>query len=193
MFADLAGAAVARPTPPPAPTRARIDSLRSAADAAEKALKEAEAKAEAMTDAKPETIIVATRKPNKSVKVDLGSRGVIDIDTEGHHGDKVRMGDNLIVEADEVVGGDAVSMGGDITVLGKVMGSVVSVGGDVTLGDSAFVGKDAVSVGGSVQRAETAIVAGEVVEVDGPGMNFMPPWKKHRDRDNEDAFGSRFA
>lgn len=166
-------------------SRTQIDSLRKAADRAQRALIDAER----MAEADPETIIVATRKPGKSVKVDLGKRGILDIDTEGSHGNRVLMGDDLTVEADEVVGGDAVSIGGNITVRGKVMGSVVSVGGDVTLGDSAFVGKDAVSVGGRVERSESSIVVGEVVEVDGPGLGGLPPWKK---KSGDDNFGSRF-
>ncbi|MDZ4805337.1 MAG: hypothetical protein SGI90_10795 [Candidatus Eisenbacteria bacterium] len=166
-------------------SRTQIDSLRKAADRAQRALIDAER----MAEADPETIIVATRKPGKSVKVDLGKRGIIDIDTEGSHGDKVLMGDDLTVAVGEVVGGDAVSIGGDITVLGKVTGDVVSVGGDVTLGDSSFVGGDAVSVGGSVDRSESAIVVGKVVEVDGPGLGgLMAPWKKPPSEDN---FGSR--
>lgn len=188
-------ASVTRATEAPR-SATHIDSLRRAADAAQRAVADAEriaADAERLADAKAETIIVSTRKPGKSgktVKVDLGSRGIINIDTEGNHGDKVLMGDNLTVEEDEVVGGDAVSIGGNITVLGKVLGSVVSVGGDVTLGDSAFVGKDAVSVGGSVERSGSSIVVGEVVEVDGPGIGFMPPWKK---KSSDDSFGSRFT
>jgi hypothetical protein len=164
-------------------TRAQIDSLRRAAEAAQRAVREAEREA-----ADAETIIVATRKPDRTVSVDLGGRGKMTIDTDNSHGDRVQMGDDMVVDEDEVVAGDAVSMGGDVTVLGKVMGSAISVGGNVTLGDSAFVGKDAVSVGGEVDRSETAIVAGQVLEVDGPAI-----WPKRWGREPQDEMASSFG
>jgi len=167
---------------------ADIDSLRQAAEAAQRAVIEAERQA-----VEAETIVVATKRPNRTMSVDLGRHGKMTVNTDQSHGDKVLMGDDLVVEADEVIGGDAVSMGGNITVLGKVMGSVVSIGGDVTLGDSSFVGKDAVSVGGEVIRSETAIVGREVMEVDGPAI-FKPRLGRNQHSDDDDnSVGHRFA
>ncbi|HEX7879660.1 MAG TPA: hypothetical protein VF720_09640 [Candidatus Eisenbacteria bacterium] len=173
----------------PKTRHAQLDSLRQAAEAAQRAVIEAERQA-----VEAETIVVATRRPSRTMSVDLGRHGKMTVNTDQSHGDKVLMGDDLVVEADEVIGGDAVSMGGNITVLGKVMGSVVSVGGDVTLGDSSFVGKDAVSVGGEVIRSETAIVGREVMEVDGPAI-FKPRFggRSHDDDARDSSFGHRFA
>jgi hypothetical protein len=193
-LAGHAGVAAARGSSDrPAASRAQLDSLREAAREAQRAVIEAERRAvEAdMQEAEAETIIVATKKPNKTMSVDLGKHGKMTIDADNTHGDKVLMGDDLVIEKGEVVSGDAVSMGGDITVLGKVMGSVVSVGGNVTLEDSAYVGKDAVSVGGEVHRAESAYVGREVMEVDGPPI--FPKIGGGRKHEAHDSVGDRFG
>ena len=52
--------------------------------------------------------------------------------------DVVKFGD-VVIEDDIRVIGDVVSIGGDITVYGKVMGDVVSVFGDVFLEGEAFI------------------------------------------------------
>jgi hypothetical protein len=122
-----------------------------------------------------ETLIVTTRKARGPVVVDLGQRGKVRIDPDGNDGDKVMIGESLVIEKDQIVEGDAVSLGGDVTIYGQVLGDVVSVGGTVELGDSAFVGGDAVSVGGGVRKAATALVGGETVQVGitGPLSGFF--------------------
>lgn len=76
----------------------------------------------------------------------------------------VRVGDSVTIpEGAEVR--SAVSVGGSVTVYGKVIEDVVSIGGSVFLKDTASVGGDVVSVGGKVMKEPGAINKGDVVEV----------------------------
>lgn len=136
-------------------------------NAAERKIRAAEHRLAAVDSeaASAETLIVATRKARGPVTVDLGRRGTLQIDPDSDDGDKVMIGESLVIEKDQIVEGDAVSLGGSVTVYGHVLGDVVSVGGSVELGDSALVGGDAVSVGGGVRKSSTAIVGGETVQV----------------------------
>jgi len=81
----------------------------------------------------------------------------------------VRVGNSVIVpEGAEVR--SAVSVGGSVTVYGKVIEDVVSVGGSVFLKDTATVGGDVVSVGGKVMKEPGAINRGDIVEVSVGGI-----------------------
>lgn len=75
-------------------------------------------------------------------------------------GDAVSLGDRVTV--DGRVTGDAVSIGSVVEVNGEVDGDVVSLGSMVLLGDSARVGGDVTSIGGSVRRSPGAVVGGTV-------------------------------
>jgi hypothetical protein len=82
----------------------------------------------------------------------------------------VKVGESVTIpEGAEV--DTAVSVGGTVTVLGRVDKDVVSVGGSVYLKDSANVGGDVVSIGGKVMREAGAIVKGDVVEVSIGGIS----------------------
>jgi hypothetical protein len=83
-------------------------------------------------------------------------------------GERVKVGDSVVVEEDERILGDVVSIGGDVVVRGDVEGDVVSVGGDVEVHDGAKVMGDAVSVGGRVEKSDGATVLGETVSVNVP-------------------------
>ncbi|MBL7075264.1 hypothetical protein ISS37_08525 [candidate division KSB1 bacterium] len=85
--------------------------------------------------------------------------------------DIVKIGSDLVVKEGMRVG-DAVAIGGDVTVNGVVDGDAVAVGGSVILGPRAVVDGDAVSVGGTIKKEEGAIVYGDEVEVDIIGI----PW-----------------
>lgn len=81
----------------------------------------------------------------------------------------VKVGDNAVVpEGAEVR--SVVSVGGSVTVFGKVAEDVVAVGGSVFLKDNSSVGGDVVSVGGKVIKEPAAVTKGEVVEVGMPGI-----------------------
>lgn len=83
-------------------------------------------------------------------------------------GDRVRTGKSMEVAAGETVEGDAVVIGGDLHVRGKVLGDAVAVGGTVYLHEGASVGKEAVAVGGRVVRETGASVEGGRSQIDIP-------------------------
>ncbi len=91
----------------------------------------------------------------------------------------LRTGESLTIEAGQIVDGDAVSIGGSVTVLGEVRGDVVAIGGNVTLKDGAVVEGDAVAIGGRIRKADTARIGGQQV-----GMNFIPAGIIHSGHDD---------
>ncbi len=78
--------------------------------------------------------------------------------------DVVKFGD-IVIEKGVKVSGDAVSMGGDITIYGEVMGDAVSVFGDVHVEAGGYVAGDAVSPFGKIYQDEDAEVGGDAVSV----------------------------
>lgn len=90
--------------------------------------------------------------------------------------DIVKIGESVEVKENEVVRGDVVCIGGDVTVAGIVEGDAVCIGGTLTLDSTAVVEGDAVAVGGSIQRHDDARVEGESISINiGPlGRGF--PW-----------------
>ena len=76
----------------------------------------------------------------------------------------VRVGENVVVPQGAEVK-SAVSVGGSVTISGKVQEDVVAIGGDVTLQDGATVGGDVVTVGGLVHKNPVAVIKGNIVEV----------------------------
>ncbi len=98
-------------------------------------------------------------------------KGMLRIETDGS--DLVRVGDSIEIAEGEVVQGDAVAVGGSVTVAGTVMGDVVGIGGDVRLESTAVVHGEAVCVGGKLTREPGAKVSGEVVSI---GPNLMLPF-----------------
>ena len=108
--------------------------------------------------------------------------------------DRVRIGGSVNVDADEIISGNVVAIGGSADVDGEVQGDVVAIGGDIDLGPRSVVSRDVVVVGGKLKRAEGAKVGGAVKEI-GWGMagadRYLPPvwfgnwWQR--------GFGSAFA
>jgi len=91
--------------------------------------------------------------------------------SDDHSNDLVRFGQDIVIPAGKVIEGDVVTLGGSITVYGRVKGDVTAVGGSVSVRDSAVVEGDAVSVGGSTTASEGARIQGSNVSVGGwPGM-----------------------
>jgi hypothetical protein len=88
---------------------------------------------------------------------------------------KVHIGSSITVGEDELVTDPVVSIGGNVTVLGRVDDDVVAVGGSVRLGPKARVRGDVTAVGGSVDQERGASIGGTVNEVRiGPQFNFKP-------------------
>ena len=85
--------------------------------------------------------------------------------------DVVQFGDDIFIEAGEMVEGDVVAILGCIVIDGVVDGDVVSVGGGITVGSEGEIDGDAVSVGGQVTKEPGGIVRGETVSV-GSGTGY---------------------
>ena len=88
---------------------------------------------------------------------------------------RVRIGGSVTVDADEIITGDVVAIGGSARVDGEVRGQVVAVGGDVELGPNAVVTGDTVVVGGTLHRDPAAELRGDVQEI-GLGMIDFDEW-----------------
>ena len=83
----------------------------------------------------------------------------------------VRFGEDIVIEADEVIDGSVVSIGGNVVVRGHVLEDVVSLGGRVTLEEGAIVEGDAAAIGGGIDRESGAEVLGEEVNIElGPAV-----------------------
>jgi hypothetical protein len=119
-----------------------------------------ETPATAETAATPET---AAPEPRVEIELMAGEE-------DGE--DRVAFGQDLVIEEREVVEGDAVCIGGNLTVKGTVKGDAVSVGGKLTVASTAVIDGDAVSVGGTTDISPEAEVGGEKVAVEGdiPGL-----------------------
>lgn len=94
---------------------------------------------------------------------------------EGDGEDRVAFGQDLVIEEGEVVEGDAVCIGGNMTVRGTVNGDVVCIGGHLRVEPTAVICCDAVSVGGTADISPQAEVGGERVSVEGdiPGLKGL--------------------
>ncbi len=91
--------------------------------------------------------------------------------------DLIKVGESLHIGKYELVRGDLVSIAGDITVEGKVMGSVVSIFGNVELESTAIVNGDVVCVLGELYRDGEARIRGEIVSIgpESPSFNWVFP------------------
>ncbi|MBN1625335.1 MAG: hypothetical protein JW944_02325 [Deltaproteobacteria bacterium] len=65
-------------------------------------------------------------------------------------GDLVSVGQDRIIGKDEVIENNAVVIGADLTVYGRVDGDAVCIGGDLTVGPDAIINGDIVNVGGTL-------------------------------------------
>ena len=77
--------------------------------------------------------------------------------------DRVSVGSDVLVEAEEDLAGDVLVVGADARIDGRVRGDVVVLGGQLTLGPKARVDGDAVHLIGHFERAEGALVVGSRV------------------------------
>ncbi len=90
-------------------------------------------------------------------------------------GARVRVGGDVRVQQDEVVGDAVVAIFGSARIDGRVEGDVVAVAGSVYLGPRADVRGNVVSVGGGVERQPGARVRGDLNEVR-VGFPSVGPW-----------------
>ena len=81
----------------------------------------------------------------------------------GKSGNIMRVGSDIHIETDQVVVGDVMAVGGDVTVDGHVEGDVVSMGGDVYVHAGGRVDGDVVCMGGELHEDEGAVIGGQRV------------------------------
>jgi hypothetical protein len=77
----------------------------------------------------------------------------------------VKIGGDVTVPTNMKVTGEAIAVGGSVTVEGWVAGDVTSVGGEVYLRSGARVDGAVTAVGGTVEREPGAVIGGSVTEV----------------------------
>jgi hypothetical protein len=75
----------------------------------------------------------------------------------------MRVGSDIHIETGQVVVGDVMAVGGDVTVDGHVEGDVVSMGGDVYVHAGGRVDGDVVCMGGELHEDEGAVIGGQRV------------------------------
>ena len=85
--------------------------------------------------------------------------------------DLIKMNTNIDISSDMTVN-EVVAIGGDVTVFGKVQGSVVAVGGSVILKPKSYVAQQVVVVGGDIIKDPSAQVAGRITQIYMP--HFIP-------------------
>lgn len=109
--------------------------------------------------------------------------------------DRVRIGGGVRIEADEVVNGDVVAIGGGVYVDGRVSGEVVAIGGGVVLGPHADIARDVTVVGGGLRRDPAARVGGKVNEIGIGALNLggLRVGRFHRYVGRDWGFGSLVA
>jgi hypothetical protein len=126
----------------------------------------------------PETAIDVDEEPAIDLPVDEEAQDLELEETEKEviREDIVRIGEDIDVDEDELVTGDVVCIGGDLTIAGTVEGDAVCVGGTMTLDSTAVVKGDAVAVAGKLKSHESAKVKGQSVSVAiGPFAHGIPP------------------
>ena len=137
-----------------------------------------------------------SRHPNVHMKIGVGDHDIVNVEVEDNdnvrQADYVRFGESIEIARGEHLSGDVVSIGGNVTVAGRIDGDCVSIGGNVnlkngaevegdvvcmggtlTLGDSVQVGSDAVSLWGRTKASPSAKVYGHISEV-GVGAPVPP-------------------
>jgi len=77
--------------------------------------------------------------------------------------DIVRFGEDVTVDANELVRGDVVVFGADASIAGKVIGNVVVLMGDARVVSGAEINGDMVVVGGTLHEEDEVIIHGERV------------------------------
>ncbi len=79
--------------------------------------------------------------------------------------DIVRVGQDIVVDEDQIVEGDVVAIGANVVVNGVVEGDAVTIGGVLRIGAQGEIDGDAVAIGGTVQNEEGGVIRGETVSL----------------------------
>lgn len=103
----------------------------------------------------------------------------------GKTGNIMRIGSDVHIETDQVVSGDLLAVGGDVTVDGHVEGDVVAMGGDVHLNETARVDGDVACIGGTLTEDPGASIGGQ--RVTAMGLRGTRQLRGHRVRLRDDV------
>ncbi len=93
---------------------------------------------------------------------------------KGKDVDLVRFGEDILIDEDQEIEGNVVSVGGNVEVRGRVHGDVVSIGGRVRVRPNGAVDGDVVSMGGQVDKSPGAHIRGSDV-----GLRLLPGLARH--------------
>lgn len=66
--------------------------------------------------------------------------------------ERVSVGNNIVIEEDEVIDGDVASLFGDVIVKGTVNGGVLALSGDIYVTSTGYIKEGAVAVNGNVKK-----------------------------------------
>lgn len=111
-------------------------------------------------------------------------------------GDRVVIGDDLTIHAEETINGDVLVIGGDFeleetarvsgdvitfggatTLAGRVDGTLLAIGSDLTITGSAGLLSDAIAIGGDTDNVNELVIAGNYATLPGPSigrLSFAP-------------------
>ena len=85
--------------------------------------------------------------------------------------DIIKMNSDIFI-TENVSANDVVSIGGNVTVSGRVENNIVAIGGSVTLKGGSYVGGEIVIVGGEIIKDQGAVIGGKITQVYMP--RFIP-------------------
>ncbi|MFQ5511999.1 MAG: hypothetical protein ACE5EO_09135 [Candidatus Krumholzibacteriia bacterium] len=94
--------------------------------------------------------------------------------------DIVRFGEDVYVEYNDLVRGDIVVFGGDVSARGKVIGNIVVMAGDAEILSGAEINGDVVVLGGELVEELETVVHGERVELDNISIGLSHLFGGHR-------------
>jgi len=80
-------------------------------------------------------------------------------------GSIIKLGERVVIKEDEIVDGDLLSFGGDVTVVGTVSGDVAIVGADLYLKPTGIIKGDIFTLGGSVHQEPGGEIRGQRINV----------------------------
>jgi hypothetical protein len=87
--------------------------------------------------------------------------------------DIIQVGEDVYVDADELVRGDVVAFGGDVSCAGKVVGDVVVIGGNARMRSGAEVNGNVIVVGGELEEEPEVLIHGERKNIKDLNLSFL--------------------
>jgi hypothetical protein len=163
---DTAGAKPPKPQKPEAPTKITIsdEGIKIESDGSKKVIFNVDSE----TTGKINKQVLENLRDLKNLPESLATLFGDDEDKRFYHvksSSLVQVGRRIAVGPHELVNGDVVAIGSNISIEGKVMGDVAAILGNVRLASTAIVNGEVVSILGEVDRKDGAIVRGETAVI----------------------------